>query len=96
MSRKNLDGNSAFETRVSCPVHFSHTASPERRLDLIGPEFCARGEGIRARHYRPNTPKEKRRSGRHDCVGMAGHLEFIAAATVRTVAKPDFGLHVLQ
>jgi hypothetical protein len=34
----------AFETRVGCPVHFSHAAGTERADDLVGAEASAGGE----------------------------------------------------
>jgi hypothetical protein len=38
--RKNLDGDCALQTSVTRTVHLPHAASAQRRLDLIGSEFC--------------------------------------------------------
>jgi hypothetical protein len=43
MSGENLDGNSAIEAGVLRAVDLAHTAGPERRLNFVGPKFCARG-----------------------------------------------------
>ena len=43
MRRQNLDGDDAVEARIAGTIHFAHAASAERGLDLIRPEFGARG-----------------------------------------------------
>jgi hypothetical protein len=43
--RKDLDCYSAVEAGVTSLVHFAHAAGAKRRLDFIGAEFCARGQG---------------------------------------------------
>ena len=47
MGGENLDGNGAVETGVAGTVNLGHTACAERRLDFIGPEFCARSKSHR-------------------------------------------------
>ena len=44
MRGKNLDGDSSIEPRVPRPIHLSHPARPERRLNLIWTESRARGK----------------------------------------------------
>src|SRR5262249_18754790 len=50
---QNLDGDAAFQARIPSAVHFSHTASTERRRDFIGAEVSAWSEGHRWRDYSP-------------------------------------------
>ena len=45
MRGQNLDGYVASQPCVARPVHLSHAARAQRRLDLIRTEFRARGEG---------------------------------------------------
>ena len=45
MSRENLDGNGAIETRVFRAIDLAHAPCAEGRLDFIGTKFRARGEG---------------------------------------------------
>src|SRR5579872_33395 len=42
--RQNLDCDRAVEPRVARPIHLSHAACTERRLDFVGPQFAARRE----------------------------------------------------
>lgn len=44
MRRQNLNGHIAPQPRVASTINFTHAARSERRLNLIRPEFCARGE----------------------------------------------------
>src|ERR1700688_5050662 len=45
MGSKNLNGNGSIQAGVPGAIHFAHAACSQRRLDLIRPEFHARGEG---------------------------------------------------
>jgi len=42
---KDLDRDASIEARVTSAVYFAHSARAERRLNFIGAEFRARGEG---------------------------------------------------
>lgn len=44
MRWKDFNGNRAVETRITRPVHFSHSAGAQRRDDLIGPEARSCGK----------------------------------------------------
>jgi len=39
-----LDGDSALQARIPCPVHFTHTAGAKRREDFVRPEFGTSGQ----------------------------------------------------
>src|ERR1700681_1267547 len=41
---QNLDRHTAIKSRIPRPVHLSHAARTKWGLDLIGTEFCARGQ----------------------------------------------------
>ena len=41
--RQHLDRDLAVEPRITSPIHLTHAARAQRRLDLIRPEFRARG-----------------------------------------------------
>ncbi len=43
MPGEDLDGHIAVETGIARPVHFTHTARPQRANDFIRAEFRARG-----------------------------------------------------
>jgi serine/threonine protein kinase len=45
IGRQNLDGYIPLQPRVAGTVYLAHAAGAQRRLDLIRPEFRARGEG---------------------------------------------------
>src|SRR4029077_845159 len=45
MRRKDLYGNRALEPCITTAIHFSHAASPQRRLNLIRSEADTRREG---------------------------------------------------
>src|ERR1700686_4283854 len=47
MRSENLNRYRAVQTGIHRTVNFPHSAGAERRLDFIGAEFCARGEGHR-------------------------------------------------
>src|SRR5207253_11418529 len=40
--RQHLDGDVAPELRVGGAIHLTHSALPELRADLVGPEFRSR------------------------------------------------------
>jgi len=44
MDGENLDRHRAFQSCVTGAVHLTHPPGAQRRLNLIRPEFCARGE----------------------------------------------------
>ena len=52
MRSENFDRYRAIEASIRRTVNLSHTARAERRLDFVGTESCARGEGHSvSRHY---------------------------------------------
>ena len=42
---KNLNGDVAVEPRGTGSVHLSHTARADGRMNFVGAEFCAGGQG---------------------------------------------------
>src|SRR5258707_276821 len=44
MRRKNFDGDSTVQARVSRAVNFPHAARAKRRKDFVRPEFGASGQ----------------------------------------------------
>jgi hypothetical protein len=42
---EHLDGHVAIEAWVARSVHLAHTSGPDQRVDFIGTETCACGEG---------------------------------------------------
>src|ERR1700686_3983522 len=47
MRSENFDRDRAIQTGIQRTVNFPHSAGAQRRLDFIGAEFRARGEGHR-------------------------------------------------
>ena len=45
MRSQDFDGYGTVETGVPGAVYLSHSPFTERRLNFVGTEFCARGEG---------------------------------------------------
>ncbi len=51
--RQHLDGNFAVQALIAGTIDLAHTASAQRRDDLIRSKFCARSEGHDRRDYNP-------------------------------------------
>src|ERR1700737_1631799 len=78
MSWKNLDRDTAVETRVPSTIDLSHAARAQQSDDLIRPEFGARGEG----HPRAIIVRRKYVAADRAIVdGLSAHSEVIPAAT---------------
>jgi hypothetical protein len=41
---QNLDGDTAFQSRITRAVHLTHSARTQGREDFVGPEFGARSK----------------------------------------------------
>src|SRR5215467_16328066 len=57
-ARKDFDSNVAVQPRVACAVYFTHSASTQRRQNLVGPQVCARSDGHKCRDYSLRTAVE--------------------------------------
>ena len=45
MGSENLNGDGSIQAGVPGAIYLAHASGPQRRLDLIRPEFHARGKG---------------------------------------------------
>src|SRR5437762_8505468 len=45
MLRKNFDSDIAPQACIPCPIDLAHPACAQRRVNLIGAEFCSHREG---------------------------------------------------